>query len=145
MQSYQTNPNAPIKHDVHFWLGENTTQDEAGTAAYKTVELDDRLDGVPVQHREVQNHESDLFLSYFPNRTIEILDGGIESGFNHVEEKKYQPRLLHVKGKRNNIRVTQVGLSCKSLNSGDSFILDLGMEIIQWFVCVFVYLLTNRT
>jgi len=132
LHSYQCNPNAPIKHDVHFWLGENTTQDEAGTAAYKTVELDDRLDGAPVQHREVQNHESDLFLGYFPNRCIKILEGGIDSGFNHVEPKKYQPRLLHVKGKRNNIRVTQVALNCKSLNSGDSFILDLGLEIIQW-------------
>jgi len=132
LHSYQLNANAPMKHDVHFWLGENSTQDEVGTAAYKTVELDDRLGGVPVQHREVQNHESDLFLQYFPQRTIEILEGGIESGFNHVEPKKYQPRLLHVKGKRQNVRVTQVPLTCKSLNSGDSFILDLGLEIIQW-------------
>lgn len=122
-----------MKHDIHFWLGQDTTQDEAGTAAYKTVELDDRLDGVPVQHREVQSNESDLFLSYFPNHTIEILKGGIESGFNHVEAKKYQPRLLHVKGTRQNIRVSQVALACKSLNSGDAFILDLGLEIIQWF------------
>jgi len=132
LHSYKRNVNAPIKHDVHFWLGENTSQDEAGTAAYKTVELDDRLDGLPVQHREVQNHESDLFLQYFPEHAIEILDGGIDSGFNHVEPTKYQARLLHVKGTRKNIRVTQVPLACKSLNSGDSFILDLGLEIIQW-------------
>ena len=31
-----------FSHDLHFWLADNTMQDEAGTAAYKTVELDYR-------------------------------------------------------------------------------------------------------
>ena len=116
--------------DVHFWLGKFTTQDEAGTAAYKTVELDDLLNGDPVQHREVQGHESDLFLSYFKNE-IKILEGGVDSGFRHVEPEKYTPRLLHLKGKKK-VRVTQVDKSFKSLNSGDVFILDCGLQIYQW-------------
>ena len=40
-------------------------QDEYGTAAYKTVELDTYLNDAPVQHREVQGHESSLFKTYF--------------------------------------------------------------------------------
>jgi hypothetical protein len=111
-------------------LGTFTTQDEAGTAAYKTVELDDKLGGAPVQHREVQGYESELFLSYF-NHQIKLLDGGVETGFRHVEPTKYQPRLLWIKGKKK-VRVTQVELSHKSLNSGDVFILDHGLTLFQW-------------
>ena len=71
--------------DVHFWIGKYSTQDEYGTAAYKTVELDHfvrhrtdlhinlryfisvslQLNDAAVQHREVQGHESRLFKSYF--------------------------------------------------------------------------------
>jgi len=116
--------------DVHFWLGKFTSQDEAGTAAYKTVELDDLLGGAPVQHREVMGHESELFMSYFKNE-IKLLEGGVDSGFKHVEPEKYRPRLLHLKG-RKRVRVTEVNLSGASLNSGDVFILDAGLKIYQW-------------
>jgi len=131
LNTYKKKESEKFFWDIHFWLGKYTSQDEAGTAAYKTVELDDLLGGEPVQHREVQGHESSLFLSYFKEHTIHLLDGGIESGFRHVEPEKYQKRLLHVKGKRR-IRVTQVDCTHKSLNSGDVFILDLGTKIYQW-------------
>jgi len=130
LNTYKKKDSPKFLWDVHFWLGKFTSQDEAGTAAYKTVELDDLLNGDPVQHREVQGHESDLFLSYFKNE-IKLLDGGVDSGFKHVEPEKYRARLLHVKGKKK-VRVTEVELTHKSLNSGDVFILDAGLKLFQW-------------
>lgn len=119
-----------LVHDVHFWLGSDATEDEYGTAAIKTVELDDLLGGGPVQYREVQDHESSLFLSYFKNG-IKYLKGGYESGFHHVEDPKFEPRLFQCKGKRN-VRVRQVDMSKAALNLGDVFILDAGHDIFVW-------------
>ena len=51
-----------LSWDIYFWLGAETSKDESGVAAYKTVELDEALGGAPVQHREVQDHESEQFL-----------------------------------------------------------------------------------
>jgi len=119
-----------LEWDIHFWLGKHSSQDEMGVAAYKTVELDDYLGGGPVQHREVEGNESELFQSYFP-RGIRIMEGGIESGFNKVNPKEYKPRLLHVKG-RKRVRLVEVPLDAKSVNSGDVFVLDLGLLIVQF-------------
>jgi len=128
-QKDKANPNK-LRRDIYFWLGKTTSQDEAGTAAYKTVELDDFFGGDPIQHREVQDHESEEFVSLFPNG-IRILEGGVASGFNHVKPENYKPRLLHIKG-RKIPRITEVPLLSSSMNSGDTFILDLGLRLLQW-------------
>ena len=52
-------------YNLHFWIGQESTQDEYGAAAYKTVELDTYLEDKPIQHREVQGFESKIFKSYF--------------------------------------------------------------------------------
>lgn len=115
-------------YDLHFWLGAETTQDEAGSAAILTVQLDDFLNGAPIQHREIQDHESQLFLSHFKNGGVRYLPGGVSSGFQHVDPNAFEKRLFQVKGSRN-IRVKQVIPSIASMNNGDCFILDVGRKI----------------
>lgn len=52
-----------------------------------------------MQHRELQGHESDKFLSYFKPCIIP-LEGGVASGFKKVEEEEFETRLYTCKGKR---------------------------------------------
>ncbi|XP_039432535.1 gelsolin, cytoplasmic isoform X1 [Culex pipiens pallens] len=117
-----------LSWDIHFWLGLETTQDEAGSAAILSVQLDDRHNGAPIQHREVQDHESSLFLSYFKGG-VRYADGGVKSGFNEVETNAAgERRLFQVKGSKN-VRVRQVPIGIGSMNKGDCYILDGGHEI----------------
>ncbi|KAG0551052.1 hypothetical protein BDA96_01G390800 [Sorghum bicolor] len=116
--------------DIHFWIGKDSSQDEAGTAAIKTVELDSMLGGRAVQHREPQCYESDKFLSYFKPCIIPM-EGGFASGFKKPEVDKFEVRLYICKGKRA-IRVKEVPFARSSLNHDDVFILDTENKIYQF-------------
>ncbi|KAJ4983725.1 Severin [Stagonosporopsis vannaccii] len=126
-------------HDIFFWLGRTTTQDEAGTAAYKTVELDEFLHGAATQHRELQSSPSDAFSALFPR--MKILRGGVRSGFNHVEineEAQHTDTLLRVSNHprssamRDAVLVHEVEPAWQSLDEGDVFILDKDDKIFIW-------------
>ncbi|OVA00911.1 Villin headpiece [Macleaya cordata] len=116
-----------LRHDIHYWLGKDTSQDEAGTAAIKTVELDASLGGRAVQYREVQGHETEKFLSYFKPCIIPQA-GGASSGFKHVEPEEHQIRLYVCKGKH----VVHVPFARSTLNHDDIFILDTKSKIFQF-------------
>jgi len=124
--------NDKLVHDIHFWLGKSTSQDEMGVAAYKTVELDDYFDQEPIQHREVMQHESQQFTKLF--KQIEYLEGGIESGFNKVEDvSAYVSKLFRVRKVKNTVKVFEMPCTRDSLNAGDCFILDKGTALYAWF------------
>ncbi|CAC5410343.1 GSN [Mytilus coruscus] len=130
LNTYKEEDGEELCFDVHFWIGQYSTQDEYGTAAYKTVELDTFLNDAPIQHREVQGHESELFKSYFDN--ITILKGGADTGFRHVKPEEYTPRLFHFCGTRKHVEIREVPRNKDRLDSGDVYILDLGLQIYQW-------------
>lgn len=115
---------------IHFWIGEESTKDEAGVAAIKAVELDDYLGGYPIQHREVGGFESRRFLSYFKDG-IKLLKGGFESGFNKMVDE-LKPTLLHIKGKKRPVVQECPSVSWKHMNNGDVFILMVPGFIFTW-------------
>uniref|UniRef100_H2VDH5 Advillin n=2 Tax=Takifugu rubripes TaxID=31033 RepID=H2VDH5_TAKRU len=118
-------------YDIHYWIGSRSTQDEQGAAAVYAIQLDEFLGCAPVQHREVQNHESDTFRGYFKQGII-YKQGGVASGMRHTETNTYDVRrLLHVKGKKRVI-AAEVEMSWMSFNLGDVFLLDIGKTIFQW-------------
>ncbi|KAK1761524.1 putative actin-binding protein [Echria macrotheca] len=125
-------------HDIFFWLGAHTSQDEAGTAAYKTVELDEFLHGTATQHRELQVNPSEEFLALFPRLTVRR--GGVASGFRHVEDvgSPEVATLLRVfkrsngAGGRDTVVVHEVDPTWRSLDEQDVFILDKGDKIWVW-------------
>jgi len=104
-----------------------------GTAAYKTVELDDLFDGEPIQHRETQHHESEEFKELFPK--LEYMKGGKASGFRKSSStiELYEHKLWQVrKTKKDGMRLEEVALHNSSLNQGDVFLLDIGDKIYVW-------------
>ncbi|CAG8568176.1 8263_t:CDS:2 [Racocetra fulgida] len=80
-------------------------KDEVGTAAYKTVELDD--------------------CKLYCNK------GGVDTGFKHNSPHEYRHRLLKVKLIGRTIVIREVPKDYKSLNSGDVFVLDVGTTLYQ--------------
>ncbi|XP_072238486.1 advillin isoform X2 [Leuresthes tenuis] len=120
-----------LSYDIHYWIGSQSSQDEQGAAAVYTIQLDEFLGSTPVQHREVQHHESDTFKGYFKQGII-YKKGGVATGMRHIETNTHDiQRLLHVKGKRRVI-AKEVEMSWRSFNLGDVFLLDIGKTIVQW-------------
>eukprot|EP00435_Cladocopium_sp_Y103_P044154 s514_g12.t1 len=112
-----------LLHTIHFYIGKESSIDEKGTAAYKTVELDDLLDGEPKQVREEMGQESPEFAELFP-AGLEYLDGGVDSGFKHVVPEGHDTKLYQVRRVHGKTTVLQVPAMKELINDGDSFVLD---------------------
>uniref|UniRef100_A0A8D3C7G3 Scinderin like a n=1 Tax=Scophthalmus maximus TaxID=52904 RepID=A0A8D3C7G3_SCOMX len=116
-------------YNVHTWIGEKSSLDEKAAAPIFMIQLDDFLNGKPVQYTEFQNDESVTFMSYF-KAGIQYKQGGVSTGLKHAQSVEVK-RLLHLKG-RSSVRATEVDMSWGSFNQGDCFIIDLGENIFIW-------------
>lgn len=132
LKAYKEKGSDAIDYDVHFWIGSESTQDEYGTAAYKTVELDAYLDDRAIQHREVQGHESPLFKTYFKKLCYNVGKGN-ETGFRSVKTKEYSPRLFKVSksSTRKQAVLYELPFNKNYINEEDAFIIDSESHLIQ--------------
>merc|ERR1712183_1159482 len=115
-----------LRHDIHIWIGSESSQDEYGTAAYKMVEADDFLNGAAVQNRQVEGNEDPEFVELFDS--LQYLEGGIATGFNKVEPTKEKPLFYKFfvrkdgKGQKKG-ELMQVPMSTDAMDSESAFIL----------------------
>eukprot|EP00092_Neocalanus_flemingeri_P027348 GFUD01029660.1.p1 GENE.GFUD01029660.1~~GFUD01029660.1.p1 ORF type:complete len:351 (+),score=124.63 GFUD01029660.1:238-1290(+) len=117
---------------VFFWLGGEASQDEITTVAIKAMELDNLFGGMPVQHRELQGHESERFKKLFMALGgMVTLVGGWESGLKRVDRTQHVVRMYKVAGGKMPA-MTEVEVGWASMNHGDTFVLDTGKIIFIW-------------
>ncbi|XP_075250157.1 advillin-like isoform X2 [Convolutriloba macropyga] len=124
---------------LYYWIGSDSSQDEQGTVALKTIELDDLVSGTAMQVRVVQGKEPNHFLAIFRGRLIVHL-GGKSSGFRNanIDNKKTmnltRNHLFQIRGTdKLNTRCVEVACVGSSLNSNDSFVLKSKEAVYLWF------------
>jgi len=123
MKTYSKN-GPKLLHDIHFWIGKESSQDEYASAALLAVELDDLLGGFPTQHRESQGHEGAKFKSYF-KKGFAILKGGVKSGLREVDSEEVVKTLYRLTGTKD-IRFQQAPMNRSVINEDDGWVLDGG-------------------
>eukprot|EP00184_Porphyridium_aerugineum_P007933 CAMPEP_0184692016 /NCGR_PEP_ID=MMETSP0313-20130426/668_1 /TAXON_ID=2792 /ORGANISM="Porphyridium aerugineum, Strain SAG 1380-2" /LENGTH=369 /DNA_ID=CAMNT_0027149811 /DNA_START=144 /DNA_END=1253 /DNA_ORIENTATION=+ len=128
LQTYKEG--SELKWNLYYFLGSQSTQDEMGSAAILTINLDDMLGTKPIQFREVEGSESDAFKKLFSQ--FILVDGGVDSGFTKPVKESFTPKLFQVSKVGSDLQVSQVPIEVASLNQGDCFILDMGMKLYQW-------------
>merc|ERR1711920_140123 len=95
----------------------------------KTVELDDFFGCEPTEHREAMNEESSDFLQLFGG-SIELLDGGVDSGLKHVPPPdKHDVKMYQIRKFKGKITENQCPLSTTVLHPHDVFVLNANNAI----------------
>lgn len=133
LNTYVKGKGNQLQYDIHFWIGQDSSNGEKEAVAVQAVQLDRQLGGEAVQHREVEYNESKLFQSYF--KSVRHMKGNSATGFNRVSHgatMNYK-RFYLIKQKKKALHMYEVDATVSNMNHGDVFVLDLGSTVYVWF------------
>lgn len=124
---------------VYYWIGNEASVDERGTAALKTIEIDDKqFNGSAVQIRVVEGKEPPHFTALFDGKMV-VFKGGFQSGFRQTDQDSDNEMangnnyLLQVRGTNKYVtRAIEVECKASSLNSNDVFVLQSTKAVYIW-------------
>lgn len=119
------------QHLIYIWQGNKATKDEVGSSAALAVELDQKMNGLPVQVRVTQGQEPAHLLSLFKDKPLIVHLGGTsrKGGQTPVAPS----RLFHIRiSSTGACRAVEVNCDAKSLNSNDAFVLKTPKETYIW-------------
>nr|XP_020640278.1 advillin isoform X2 [Pogona vitticeps] len=116
---------------LYIWQGRHATVDELAASAYHAVEVDQRLNGEPVQVRVMMGKEPRHFLAVFKGKLV-IFEGGTSRKGGQEEESPV--RLFQIRAMDGtNTKAMEVPASASSLNSNDVFLLKTQGDHYLWY------------
>ncbi|CAD7699891.1 unnamed protein product [Ostreobium quekettii] len=120
-------------YKLHFWIGSQSSQDEAGSAAILSSQLQKELGSTFTLYRELEGEESSAFLELFPRGLRYSTSTNHRSGFVPVQPEPEAPKakMFQING-GTTVHVAEVPLCLNSLNNSDCFLLDDGQRLYQW-------------
>ncbi|KAF7468547.1 Hypothetical predicted protein [Marmota monax] len=128
---YTYEVNGKPNYILYIWQGRHASQDELAASAYQAVQLDQQLDGAPVQVRVSMGKEPRHFMAIFKGKLV-IYEGGTSRKGN--TEPDPPVRLFQIRGNdKSNTKAVEVPAFASSLNSNDVFLLKTQAEHYLWY------------
>ncbi|XP_060697451.1 gelsolin a isoform X1 [Hemiscyllium ocellatum] len=128
-------------HIIYYWLGSASSQEEKGTAAILTTQLDDDLRGCPVQGvagsevtnqvRVIQGKEPAHLMSMFGGKPLVVYKGGTSREGGQTAPAEI--RLFKVQASSSGFtRALEIDNIASNLNSNDAFVLKTPESSFTW-------------
>lgn len=119
------------QHVIYTWQGLKSTKDELTASAFLTVQLDDSLDGIPVQVRVCQGQEPPHLVSLFKGNPLIIYLGGTSR--KGGQSQTGSTRLFHIRQSSTTAtRAVEVEPLAAFLNTNDVFVLKTPDSVFLW-------------